>query len=204
MESGATLPPGWQKRDLGCSSTGETRSGSKTPWSKSGRRCLGRIWKASRRTLHRSQMCGGWGKRCRQSVTSLTCSSITQARVLCQPIRVSGWSLTQACAGVFEQSMKKTVDGNEFVFQVNVLAPFLLTSVLLETVSKATNPRIIIVSSISQGELSTADWFEDPVLHAAKAWDLKQVLDREPDRLRQLADGERVQRPRVRASPRCL
>jgi len=54
-------------------------------------------------------------------------------------------------AGVFEQSMKKTVDGNEFVFQVNVLAPFLLTSVLLETVSKATNPRIIIVSSISQG-----------------------------------------------------
>mmetsp|Transcript_24852 Transcript_24852/g.61014 ORF Transcript_24852/g.61014 Transcript_24852/m.61014 type:complete len:323 (-) Transcript_24852:185-1153(-) len=54
-------------------------------------------------------------------------------------------------AGVFEQSMKKTPDGNEMTFQVNVLTPFLLTSLLLDLCDKAEQPRIIIVSSISQG-----------------------------------------------------
>ena len=59
-------------------------------------------------------------------------------------------------AGVYEESMQTTSDGNEFVFQVNVLSPFLLTSLLLDTVSKAPEPRIIITSSISQS--SSLDW----------------------------------------------
>ena len=47
--------------------------------------------------------------------------------------------------------MKKTVDGFEMTFQVNVLAGFLLTTLLMDTVAKAEEPRIIITSSISQG-----------------------------------------------------
>ena len=59
-------------------------------------------------------------------------------------------------AGVYEERMQTTTDGNEFVFQVNVLSPFLLTSLLLDAVSKAPEPRIIITASISQS--SSLDW----------------------------------------------
>ena len=59
-------------------------------------------------------------------------------------------------AGVYEEGMQTTADGNEFVFQVNVLSPFLLTTLLLPTVSKAPEPRIIITSSISQS--GSLDW----------------------------------------------
>eukprot|EP00960_Hanusia_phi_P051311 760719-Hanusia_phi.AAC.3 len=54
-------------------------------------------------------------------------------------------------AGVYEERMQKTADGFEMTFQVNVLAGFLLTSLLMDTVAKAEEPRIIITSSISQG-----------------------------------------------------
>eukprot|EP00291_Cryptomonas_curvata_P021914 CAMPEP_0172159878 /NCGR_PEP_ID=MMETSP1050-20130122/5235_1 /TAXON_ID=233186 /ORGANISM="Cryptomonas curvata, Strain CCAP979/52" /LENGTH=333 /DNA_ID=CAMNT_0012829555 /DNA_START=18 /DNA_END=1019 /DNA_ORIENTATION=- len=59
-------------------------------------------------------------------------------------------------AGVFSQQMRTTEDGNEMTFQVNVLAPFLLTKALLPIVAKAQAGRVIIVSSISQS--SRIDW----------------------------------------------
>mmetsp|Transcript_57390 Transcript_57390/g.92848 ORF Transcript_57390/g.92848 Transcript_57390/m.92848 type:complete len:176 (-) Transcript_57390:75-602(-) len=52
--------------------------------------------------------------------------------------------------------MRTTSDGNEFVFQVNVLSPFLLTTLLLDSIANAPEPRIIITSSISQS--GSLDW----------------------------------------------
>eukprot|EP00808_Paulinella_micropora_P003926 g36286.t1 len=44
-----------------------------------------------------------------------------------------------------------TVDGNEYSLAVNVLAPFLLTSLLLDNVRRSGEGRVIITSSISMG-----------------------------------------------------
>jgi len=59
-------------------------------------------------------------------------------------------------AGVYEESLTKTKDDHELTFQVNVLAPFLLTSLLLPAVAASDYARIIIVSSLSQS--SRLDW----------------------------------------------
>ena len=79
-------------------------------------------------------------------------------------------------AGVFEEERRLSADGHEMTFaarggarfhpfpsacpaskaalppfpQVNVLAPFLLTALLLDTVKRGSDPRIVNVSSISQ------------------------------------------------------
>eukprot|EP00741_Cyanophora_paradoxa_P021914 tig00021428_g21153.t1 len=53
-------------------------------------------------------------------------------------------------AGVFAEQYVKTVDGNELTFQVNVLAPYLLTAELLDLIKMGSRPRIINVASISQ------------------------------------------------------
>ena len=61
-----------------------------------------------------------------------------------------GWVWTCPCvhqSGVFEQRMSKTADGFEMTWAVNVMAPFLLSSLLLNAVSD----RIVNVSSISAG-----------------------------------------------------
>jgi len=50
-------------------------------------------------------------------------------------------------AGVYMKERKMTVDGNESTFQINHLSHFLLTSLLLETVLKSPDARIINVSS---------------------------------------------------------
>ena len=51
------------------------------------------------------------------------------------------------CAGVFADKMVTTEDGYELTWQVNVLAPYVLTSLLLHSVKE----RIVNVSSISAG-----------------------------------------------------
>ncbi len=58
------------------------------------------------------------------------------------------FDISMVCqTGVFEQRMSKAPDGFEMTWAVNVMAPFLLTSLLLDRVTD----RIINVSSISAG-----------------------------------------------------
>jgi NAD(P)-dependent dehydrogenase (short-subunit alcohol dehydrogenase family) len=60
-------------------------------------------------------------------------------------------------AGVYEESLSRTSDGLEMTFAVNVLAPFVITSLLLSTLLSQPKSRIVIASSISQGR-SIPDW----------------------------------------------
>lgn len=53
-------------------------------------------------------------------------------------------------AGVFGLTRRETVDGLEMTFAVNVLAPFLLTSLLLDVIKASAPARIVNVSSNSQ------------------------------------------------------
>jgi NAD(P)-dependent dehydrogenase (short-subunit alcohol dehydrogenase family) len=52
-------------------------------------------------------------------------------------------------AGVFLPRRTTTVDGIEYTFAVNHLAPFLLTNLLLERIMSTTSSRIIITSSVA-------------------------------------------------------
>ncbi len=52
-------------------------------------------------------------------------------------------------AGVFMETRQESTDGHEMTFAVNVLAPFLLSSLLLDLLKKGTSSRIVNVSSIS-------------------------------------------------------
>ncbi len=52
-------------------------------------------------------------------------------------------------AGVYNLTRRETVDGLEMMFAVNVLAPFLLTNLLLDVLKASTPSRIVNVSSDS-------------------------------------------------------
>jgi len=52
-------------------------------------------------------------------------------------------------AGVFRAERTETVDGHEVTFQVNHLAPFLLTNLLLPQVCAARQGRVVTVSSVA-------------------------------------------------------
>jgi NAD(P)-dependent dehydrogenase (short-subunit alcohol dehydrogenase family) len=60
-------------------------------------------------------------------------------------------------AGVFSERLKITADGLEETFAVNVMAPFVITSLLLPSLLKEPNSRIVVASSISQCQ-SIQDW----------------------------------------------
>lgn len=60
-------------------------------------------------------------------------------------------------AGVFAENLKVTTEGLEYTFAVNVLAPFIITSLLLPRLLQEERSRIVIVSSISQSR-SIRDW----------------------------------------------
>jgi len=51
-------------------------------------------------------------------------------------------------AGIFQNKKEETADGYEKTFQVNHLAPFLLTNQLLDLLEKGKKPRIVNVSSM--------------------------------------------------------
>lgn len=53
-------------------------------------------------------------------------------------------------AGVFEKKRQESNDGYELTFAVNVMAPFLLTSLLLDLLKAGNKSRIVNVSSVSQ------------------------------------------------------
>ncbi|XP_071488921.1 polyprenol dehydrogenase-like [Diadema antillarum] len=60
-------------------------------------------------------------------------------------------------AGVFETERLESADGFEMTFAVNVLAPFLLTSLLLDLLKAGHKSRIINVSSISHLDARSLD-----------------------------------------------
>ena len=62
------------------------------------------------------------------------------------PLSVEGF-FAGCHIGVFEPKYHKSADGFEMTWAVNVLAPFLLTSLLMDRVTE----RIVIVSSMSAG-----------------------------------------------------
>jgi NAD(P)-dependent dehydrogenase (short-subunit alcohol dehydrogenase family) len=68
--------------------------------------------------------------------------------------------------GDYTGSRIMTTEGNEYTLAVNVLAPFLLTSLLWENVQRSLAARVILTSSISQG---SAHKLSD--IQCAKGWD---------------------------------
>lgn len=75
-------------------------------------------------------------------------------------------------AGVYSNRLVRTRDGLELTFAVNVLAPFVVTSMLLSTLlengsinTKVAASRIVIASSVSQSWKLPKDYWEDPQYH---------------------------------------
>lgn len=67
--------------------------------------------------------------------------------------------------GDYTGRYKQSADGNEYTLAVNVLAPFVLTSILLPCVRRSKQGRILVTSSISQG---CADGLDD--LQLKRRW----------------------------------
>lgn len=82
-------------------------------------------------------------------ISSYTCDlgSFNQIRKLTEDIKADFSSIDVLInnAGVFEQRKKLSEEGFEMTWAINVLAPFLLTSLLKDTITE----RIVNVSSIS-------------------------------------------------------
>jgi NAD(P)-dependent dehydrogenase (short-subunit alcohol dehydrogenase family) len=70
-------------------------------------------------------------------------------------------------AGTYMQGRKETVDGFETTFQVNHLAPFLLTNLLLDRLAESAPARIVNVTSVAHTQVHEVD-FED--LQAEKGY----------------------------------
>jgi NAD(P)-dependent dehydrogenase (short-subunit alcohol dehydrogenase family) len=64
-------------------------------------------------------------------------------------------------AGVYSEDLILSDNGYELTFAVNVLAPFVITSLLLPTLTQQSKSRIVIASSISQSR-DVRDWDDLP------------------------------------------
>lgn len=92
-------------------------------------------------------------------------------------------------AGVYSSNLIRTQDGLESTFAVNVLAPFVVTSMLLPTLlangsrnNKESSSRIVIASSVSQSWKLSKDYWDDPQYHnrqyyAHSAYSESKLLD---------------------------
>mmetsp|Transcript_38531 Transcript_38531/g.62610 ORF Transcript_38531/g.62610 Transcript_38531/m.62610 type:complete len:333 (-) Transcript_38531:67-1065(-) len=81
-------------------------------------------------------------------------------------------------AGVFNPKNRKTCDGYETTWQVNVLAPFLLTSKLIPCVEKSEMRRVIMVSSISQSSsLDFSNLQQEKGYSAHNAYSISKLAD---------------------------
>lgn len=83
-------------------------------------------------------------------------------------------------AGVFENDRVITADGLETTFAVNVLAPFVITSLLLPKLLETTNSKIVVASSISQCQ-SIQNWddlqYEKRTYSSHRAYSESKLLD---------------------------
>ena len=92
-------------------------------------------------------------------------------------------------AGVYSNKLVHTEEGLELTFAVNVLAPFVVTSMLLSTLlangsrdDRSSNSRIVIASSVSQSWRLSKDYWDDPQYHkrqysAHSAYSESKLLD---------------------------
>lgn len=91
-------------------------------------------------------------------------------------------------AGVYSKDLVRTQDGLELTFAVNVLAPFVVTSMLLSTLlengikNDGNASRIVIASSISQSWKLSKDYWDDPqyrkrLYSAHNAYSESKLLD---------------------------
>jgi NAD(P)-dependent dehydrogenase (short-subunit alcohol dehydrogenase family) len=92
------------------------------------------------------------------------CQVMTDSvKTLCREKKLN-LSVLMHNAGVFSERFVRTDDGIELTFAVNVLAPFIITSLLLPELLQHSRSRLVIASSISQSS-SIRDWDD---LHYAK------------------------------------
>lgn len=92
-------------------------------------------------------------------------------------------------AGVYSNDLVRTQDGLELTFAVNVLAPFVVTSMLLSTLlangsrnNKESSSRIVNASSVSQSWRLSNDYWDDPQYYnrqysAHNAYSESKLLD---------------------------
>ena len=91
-------------------------------------------------------------------------------------------------AGVYSNNLVRTQDGLELTFMVNVVAPFVVTSMLLSTLlangsrNKGSGSRIVIASSVSQSWRLSKDYWDDPQYYkrsysAHSAYSESKLLD---------------------------
>lgn len=111
-------------------------------------------------------------------------SSIDQVRSLGEKVRAAYPVLDGLLnnAGTFDGDYsgkrQTTVDGNEYSLAVNVLAPFLLTSILLDNVRASKAGRILVTSSISMGSADALyDLQCDRRWSAHRAYSLSKLCD---------------------------
>ncbi|XP_071790160.1 polyprenol dehydrogenase-like [Asterias amurensis] len=90
------------------------------------------------------------GNKCLESYIA-DLGSLDQVRSLSEDIHKKHCSLDVLVnnAGVYLTTRQESKDGYEMTFAVNVLAPFLLTSLLMDLLKKGQSSRIVHVSSIS-------------------------------------------------------
>jgi NAD(P)-dependent dehydrogenase (short-subunit alcohol dehydrogenase family) len=85
------------------------------------------------------------------------CESLaTQVHTICQEKGLT-LSVLMNNAGVYASDFIVTPDGTEQTFAVNVLAPFVVTSMLLPLLLQQPSSRIVMASSVSQSR-SIRDW----------------------------------------------
>ena len=81
--------------------------------------------------------------------------------------RYGGLHVVVNNAGTYMQGRVETEDGFETTFQVNHLAPFLLTNLLLERLAESAPARVVNVTSVAHTQVHEVD-FED--LHAQQGY----------------------------------
>lgn len=77
-------------------------------------------------------------------------SMVRDVQRLCQKEPDLRLTVLMNNAGVYAEDLVVTADGLELTFAVNVMAPFVITSLLLPTLLKESKSRIVVASSISQ------------------------------------------------------
>lgn len=99
----------------------------------------------------------------RVSVAVLDLADFASVRAFCEKY-TSGTSqlavLVNNAGGIFS-SRRETVDGHEMTFATNHLGPFLLTSLLAETLLAAAQARVVNVSSVAHTSAKQGILFDD-------------------------------------------
>lgn len=85
------------------------------------------------------------------TVQILTCDfeDLSSVKTACQTLAQSDVDALILNAGAYAIARKQTVDGFDNVFQINCIAPYLMTKLLLPTLQKSSLGRVVAVSSLA-------------------------------------------------------